>query len=131
MGAVPDEIRVLLDNKYVFASFWNHQNGFPGFDDRQDRLTRSKQKIAAALTRHDTSAILAVVFDRLYVLRNLLVHGGVTWNSSVNRQQVHDGAAVLSWLLPVFIDLLMDNPDHDWGTPYYPVVERNDRFDLR
>jgi hypothetical protein len=64
-----------------------------------------------------------VVFDRLYVLRNQLVHGGSTWNSSVNRDQVRDGAAVLGTLLPIFIDIMMDNPYRDWGRPFYPVVE--------
>jgi hypothetical protein len=77
----PHEIRVLLDNRYVFAPFWNHQNGYEGFDDWQDRLTRSKQRVAAAMARRHTSQILAMVFDRLYVLRNQLVHGGATWNS--------------------------------------------------
>ena len=59
----------------------------------------------------------------LDVLRNQLVHGGATWNSSINRAQVKDGAAVLGWLLPVFIDIMLDNPDQDWGKPYYPVVK--------
>jgi hypothetical protein len=58
-----------------------------------------------------------------YVLRNQLIHGSATWNSKVNRSQVKDGAAVLGVLLPVFINIMMDNPDHDWGKPYYPVVE--------
>jgi hypothetical protein len=35
---------------------------------------------------------------------------------------VKDGAALLGVLLPVFINIMMDNPDHDWGTPYYPVI---------
>ena len=68
-------------------------------------------------------ALLAVVFDRLYVLRNQIIHGGSTWNSSVNRRQVQDGVSVLSWLLPIFIDIMMDNPKQDWGKPFYPVVE--------
>lgn len=29
----PHEIRVLLNNKYVFAPFWNHQNGESGYSD--------------------------------------------------------------------------------------------------
>jgi len=24
--------------------------------------------------------------------------------------------------MPVFTDLMMDNPDKDWGKPFYPVV---------
>jgi hypothetical protein len=62
------------------------------------------------------------LFDRLYVLRNQLVYGGAIWNSSVNRDQVRDGTKVLGWLLPVMVDIMMDNPDHDWGKPFYPVV---------
>jgi hypothetical protein len=57
------------------------------------------------------------------VLRNQLVHGGATWNSTVNRSQVRDGAAVLGWLLPVMIDIMMNNSDRDWGKPFYPVVD--------
>ena len=63
------------------------------------------------MKQFDTGRLLTVVFDRLYVLRNQLVHGGATWNSSVNRSQVKDGAAVLGWMLPLFIDIMMDNPD--------------------
>ncbi len=56
------------------------------------------------------------------MLRNQLVHGGATWNGTINRQQVCGGAAVIGWPLPIFIDLMMDNPGRDWGRPYYPVV---------
>lgn len=56
------------------------------------------------------------------MLRNQLVHGGATWNGGANRDQVRDGAAVLSWLLPIFIDIMMDNPSRDWGNDY-PVIE--------
>jgi hypothetical protein len=50
--------------------------------------------------------VLSFVFDRLYVLRNQLVHGGSTWNSGINRTQVRDGTAILGFLMPVFADLM-------------------------
>lgn len=117
------EIRLLLANKYVFAPFWHKQNGVAGYEDWENRLAASQRLIASAIKEFDTSRILSVVFDRLYVLRNQLLHGGATWNSSVNRSQVRDGSAVLSWLLPIFIDIMMENPGRDWGRPFYPVVE--------
>lgn len=40
-----------------------------------------------------------------------------------NRAQVRDGAAILAFLMPVFVDLRMENPKEDWGRPFYPVVE--------
>ena len=67
--------------------------------------------------------VLSLVFDRLYVLRNQLAHGGATWNSRVNRDQVRDGAAILAFLMPVFVDVMMDNPGEDWGRPFYAVVQ--------
>lgn len=118
----PHEIRVLLANRYVFAPFWRYRNGSAEHADWADRLASSQRRIHEAMARQDTVTVLALVFDRLYVLRNQLVHGGSTWASAVNRQQVRDGAAVLAWLLPVFIDLMMDNPDRDWGRPFYPVI---------
>jgi len=117
------EIRMLLENKYVFAPFWKHHNGVDGYDDWQRRLSASQRAIASTLARKDTSRTCSIVFDRLYVLRNQLVHGGATWNSGTNRKQVGDGASVISWLLPIFIDVMMDNPRHDWGPAVYSVVD--------
>ena len=117
------EIRLLLNNKYVFAPFWSHQNGLPGCQDWAERLAASHKVIATAIAQQNTPTILSVLFDRLYVLRNQLLRGGATWNSSVNRGQVRDGATILGWLLPIFIDIMMNHPAHDWGRPYYPVVE--------
>lgn len=119
----PHEIRVLLNNKYVFAPFWNHQNEQEGYADWAETLASSQRVISSAMEHRDTSRLLSVEFDRRYVLRNQLVPGGSTWNSSVNRNQVRDGAAVLGTLLPVFIDIMMDNARRDWGKPFYPVVE--------
>ncbi|MEA1071736.1 HEPN domain-containing protein [Sphingomonas sp. LY160] len=118
-----NEVRLLLGNRYVFAPFWSHQNGVPGNADWQDRLARSKNAIGRAIASHDTPTILSILFDRLYVLRNQLIHGGATWCSRVNRDQVRDGSAILVNLVPIFIDIMMDNPDHPWGMPFYPVVE--------
>jgi hypothetical protein len=113
-------VRLLMDNCYVFSPFWQHHNGIEGYADWEARFSASKQVFNGAFQRGDTAKVLTMVFDRLYVLRNQIVHGGSTWNSSVNRAQVRDGAAILGFLLPVFVDLMMDNPAGDWGRPFYP-----------
>ncbi|MCP5385458.1 MAG: hypothetical protein H6916_01395 [Novosphingobium sp.] len=119
----PHEIRLLLDNRYVYRPFWQAQRGEPGYDNWQQRFNGAKRAVAHALKEQDTLTLLEILFDRLYVLRNQLVHGGATWNSNANRSQVRDGAALLGCLLPVFIDLMMDHPHADWSMPNYPVVE--------
>jgi hypothetical protein len=115
-------VRLLMENRYVFNPFWQHHNGIDGFEDWQSRFKISALSFAKAFQEGDSARVLSVVFDRLYVLRNQLVHGGATWNSGVNRAQVRDGAAILGFLMPIFVDLMMDNPDTDWGKPFYPVI---------
>ncbi|QJD18124.1 hypothetical protein HGN31_01520 [Paracoccus sanguinis] len=115
-------VRLLLENRYVFHPFWQHHNGIDGFADWEERFKASAKSFAQAFQSGDTARVLSFVFDRLYVLRNQLVHGGATWNSSINRAQVRDGAAILTFLLPIFADLMMENPNDDWGRPFYPVL---------
>lgn len=117
------EIRLLMDNKYVFAPFWRHHAGQFGGSGWEVSFDSAKRAANRALAEKDTAVVLSILFDRLYVLRNQLVHGGSTWDSSANRNQVRDGASLLGCLLPVLLDLMMDNPDAEWAMPMYPVVE--------
>ncbi|MDP2129660.1 MAG: HEPN domain-containing protein [Erythrobacter sp.] len=119
----PQEIRILLDNRYVFAPFWKHHAGLPGGGGWEISFEAAKRAANAALATGDTPVVLSILFDRLYVLLNQLLHGGATWNSAANRAQVRDGAAIIGHLLPLLIDLMMDNPDEDWAMPLYPVIE--------
>ena len=118
----PGPVRLLMQNKFVFNPFWQHHNGMDGFADWEKQFAASLRSFNTAFQRGDTARVLRLAFDRLYVLRNQLIHGGSTWNSNVNRAQVRDGAAMLGFLMPVFIDIMMDNPENDWGKPFYPVI---------
>ena len=64
-----------------------------------------------------------MIFDRLYVLRNQLLHGAATWNSGVNREQVRHGAAILGRLIPEVLEIMLVNHDADWGEIRYPVID--------
>ena len=119
----PQSIRVFLNNKFVFQPFWKHQNNTEGYDDWEERFEASKRRFNLALMHEDTKVVLSMLFDRLYVLRNQIIHGGATWNSSVNRDQVKDGSRILRALVPVFVDIMMENHNSNWGSPYYPVVK--------
>ena len=116
-------VRVLMNNKYVYRPFWHHKNGIPGYTHWESSFEYNKSQFKKTFQKNDIVGVLGFIFDRLYVLRNQIVHGGSTWNSNVNRNQMRDGAKILAFLMPVFIDLMMDNPDEDWGRPFYPVVE--------
>jgi hypothetical protein len=74
---------------------------------------------------HHTTTVLSIILSRMYTLRNQLIHGGATWNGSVNRDQLRDCSAFLGKLVPFVIKLMMDNPDTLWGDACYPVVASN------
>ena len=116
-------IRILLNNQYVFQPFWDNRRGKSGAENWESWFKNSQRNSMEALAQQDTLTVLAIVFDRLYVLRNQLVHGGATWKSSVNRRQVVDGARILSFLVPLFVSIMMDNMEEDWGEPAYPPVD--------
>lgn len=120
--ALNRNIRSILENQYVFGPFWDQHNGLDGGNWRE-RFDRSCKAASRFLAKQDTATVLSMLFDRLYVLRNQLVHGGATWDGSVNRKQVEDGARIMAFLIPLFIELMMENLAENWGKPYYPVVD--------
>lgn len=115
-------IRVLLNNPYVFTAFWSYQRGEISQEQWQARFAAGKSKAHALLADNQTPALLGLVFQRIYVLRNQLMHGGATWNSATNRAQVQDCANLMGQLVPVVIEIMLSNPNTLWGNACYPVV---------
>lgn len=115
-------IRLLLDNRYVFADFWHWQGGSLTEAEFQARFAAANKAAHLALGRQDTVTVLSIVLSRIYVLRNQLVHGGATWDSSVNREQLRDCTNFMAKLVPLVIEVMMDHPGTLWGQGTYPVV---------
>ena len=118
-------IRTLLDNPYVFHLFWEFKRGRIDEDEWKARFAGAKRSAQAALAGGNTPALLSVTFDRLYTLRNQLIHGGATWHGKVNRKQLRDCTRLLGKLVPLIIAVMMDNPTALWGEAVYPVVDRD------
>lgn len=116
-------IRILLDTPFVFQSFWDFQSGKINEAEWTSRFAQGKRAAQQALTSGNTPVLLGVIFNRLYTLRNQLIHGGATWNSSVNRKQLHDCNQLLGKLVPLIVALMLDNPNTLWGDACYPVIE--------
>ena len=112
------EVRSILNNEYILTSFWSDK------DNWKVKLKNEKKEVQDSLRdRNQTHYILTILFRRLYVLRNQIFHGGSTWQGKLNRQQVKDGANLLSYLVPVMLEVMMENPKNDWGILAYPPTE--------
>ena len=120
-GNLSKPIRVLLDNKYAFEPFWRYHNGVNGYESWENEFGEDKCKVKKDLCKRDVLDILSVVFNRLYVIRNQIVHGNATWNGGRNSDQLRDGANIMAFLLPVLITLVMNNPKMDLRKPYYTL----------
>ncbi len=116
------KIRLFIDNKYVTRYFWDFHNGRLTEEQWVKKFEKNRAMAQQALAIKDTVVFVGILFDRLYILRNQLVHGGATWNSKVNRDQVRDGYRILEDLVPAIVHILMENPDEPWGKPCFPPV---------
>jgi hypothetical protein len=119
----PKSIRMLLDNQYVFADFWKFQNGSLTEEAWKNSFGAANRAAHLALGKQDTVTVLSIVLSRIYTLRNQLIHGGATWQSSVNREQLRDCTNFMAKLVPLVIEVMMDHPETLWGQGTYPVVK--------
>jgi len=115
-------IRLLLDNKFVFQPFWEFHNGKLTEEEWKVKFSQAKTRANKALSQKQTDVLISIVLQRLYTLRNQLIHGGATWKSGANRSQIKDGVAFLSKLVPILILVMMENPKELWGSANYPVI---------
>jgi hypothetical protein len=121
-GQFTGPIRTLIDNKFVFEPFWRALREHDSSGRWEEQFRASQRLALRALMERQTDVLLSIVLDRLYVLRNQLVHGGATWSGSTNRAQVKDGAAILGTLTPAIIHLIFGADGLDLGEVAYPIV---------
>jgi len=115
-------IRTLIGNKFVFEPFWRALREHDSSNRWEISFNASHKAALASIMQGDTAKVLSIVFDRLYVVRNQLVHGGATWNSSINRAQVKDGVRILAAIVPAILMLMLEHPEFEFGEALYPVV---------
>ena len=115
-------IRALIENRFVFEPFWRALREHDASNRWEEAFASSRKAALAAVLNGQTETVLSIVFDRLYVLRNQLIHGGATWSGGLNRAQVGDGARILMTLVPAIVELMLDHPELDFGDILYPVV---------
>lgn len=121
-----DRIETLVEIEYLIDSYWVYANSPNG--GRQSKkvwmqvLNDDRQAIRGAFQiddRENTMRILQIVFQRLYVLRNQLMHGGAQFESHYNRDSVWDGVHIMERLVPIFLRIMRANQDKEWGQPFF------------
>ena len=114
-------VRVLIENKFVFEKFWEFNRG--DIDNYETSFNKSIGTALNCLSKENIEGLMEIVLERLYTLRNSIMHGGSTYNSKLNRAQLKDASNIMQLLVPIIIDIMLENSEHDWGEIAYPVVK--------
>ena len=118
-----EKFYLFINNPYVSRPFWDFQRGLIREEEWKQRFDQSCQAAERALVEKDTAVFLKILFDRIYMLRNQLMHGGATFSSQLNRKQVQDASQILKRLVPTIIHIVMEHPNKPWGQPCFPPVK--------
>lgn len=121
----PSTVRLLLYSQYVFSPFWQYKSGDISENDWQENFKRTNESAHRALGNRDTIKVINIIFSLLYILCNQLMHSGTTWQNSENRNQLDDGVAFLSKVVPLIISLVTDDGAASWGSANYPIVKES------
>jgi len=84
---------------------------------------KSNEDAIRYMSANNVGGVLEILLDRLYILRNQLMHGGATYKSKLNRKSVKDGSRILEMLIPIIIEIILENPAEEWGKLLFPVVK--------
>lgn len=117
------DIRILLDNKYVFQSFWDFHNGRYSESAWLEDFKGEKERVKRSLETQDSESLLVILFSRIYTLRNQIFHGGSTYDSKANRAALGNACQLLEAYTELFLTVILENPhEEEWGKPYYPYI---------
>ena len=122
-----NDIYSLVENEFSYELFWKfgHRPESQGnnwkkqFDNQCRRLcTELKNK-----STMDTKEILYIIFDRIYCVRNQIIHGSTTkGDNSTGISQTKSSATIMNELIPTFVRLMENTPYEadTWSLPSYP-----------
>jgi hypothetical protein len=110
----------IIDNPYLFRDFWQTVHG----DDTEWEYNFEQSILKAKQCKEQKNILLycMTVIERIYILRNQLVHGGSTHGGKMNRQQLQQCILIMDQFVPVIMNIIMQNPDIDWGLLMYPPL---------
>ena len=129
-----DRIRTLLANPYVYRPFWrrirDNQGDSGSFDwttDLNKEIENRNDKAWDDLVSGNAYGALTEIFERLYTLRNQVLHGGATYRGGKGRDQIRDGAEIMAALVPAMLNIMRADIEQDpdsqvWGEVAYPTV---------
>lgn len=114
----------LVQNKYLWNEWWGRK-----LDKYGERSGKEVIRFERALRNGDSATTLSCLFERLWVLRNQVVHGSSSASTRKSRDALYPAILLLEEILPKFIRLMIhEGQGENWppvpfpgkGTPQFP-----------
>lgn len=108
-------LRELVGCKYLYFCYWRKM------PDWSESLERDAVGFGKALQSRNVGRVYSRAFDRLYVMRLQLLHGGATFGSRVNRKTLQLCEVILRQLMRAILETVVDHGlAIEWGDFSYP-----------
>jgi hypothetical protein len=102
MRKVEKRVKGLVTNQYLWNEFWRRDPA-----GLKRNMKEETQTLEEAVRCNDATAFFTCAVKRLLVLRNQLVHGSSSENTTKNEDALKPGLLILEEILPVFLLLLI------------------------
>lgn len=126
-------VETVLESRQIYWRRIRNQEGDRAHGDWHVHFRRDTNDAMRALdlaSPSGSATVLDAVFDRLSTLRNLLMHGQVSWRSRIAGPVVETASDFLATMVPVFVRLMIEHRDADWELPSaYPDIHRGEHIE--
>ena len=118
------DVEDLVKCRFAYDGFW--RDGHRTLSDAKWRRSLQREvdrfsELVIGGMDMNTVEVLSIVFDRIYCVRNQVIHGCTTRERSTGDDQIRLGSTILDRLVPVFVRLMLGNRHTGrWRPPYYP-----------
>ncbi len=120
---ISTEIDGIFSLKVLVKSFWYKNAKNSDSSSWSNKNKWDEKGFNKAIDDGKIIEALALVFERLRMLRNQLFHGGTTFREAgIARPQIPNGCAIVRILIPLFIYIMLNNPSEYQDIVPYPVV---------
>ncbi len=105
----------IIEDRYLSIHFW--ENGASA----NKHIKRELRDSLAWVGTPKASKVLHLLFERLYVMRNQVMHGASTKGSKLNRRAVRECATLLVELIQTMLAVVIERGvGEDWGRVCFP-----------
>ncbi|MCA9251030.1 MAG: HEPN domain-containing protein [Phycisphaerae bacterium] len=111
------QLRILriIEDKYLCNRFWV-SGGSP-----TKQIKRELRDSLAWIGTPKASNVLHLLFERLYVMRNQVMHGASTKGSKLNRRAMRECGTLLLEMIQSLLEVMIEHGvGEDWGNVCFP-----------